>query len=111
LEREILGFGDHIKVIAPERLKRRIRETLEHALDLYHYEFNSAALHNNIQKLIHKGFCILHHVFGKKEVNRMKHVIYSHFRSAGHTEDTYAIRNLLHEVPGLKALIFNANLL
>lgn len=35
LEREILGFGDHIKVVAPERLKRRIRDILGHALDQY----------------------------------------------------------------------------
>lgn len=111
LEREILGFGDHVKVIAPERLKRRIRETLEHALDLYQYEFNSAALHNNIQKLTHKGFCILHHVFSKKEVNQMKTMIYGYLKSTGLTEDTYAIRNLLQEVPGLKMHVLNLNLL
>jgi predicted DNA-binding transcriptional regulator YafY len=35
LEREILGFGNQIKVIEPERLKRRIKEVLGQALDLY----------------------------------------------------------------------------
>jgi predicted DNA-binding transcriptional regulator YafY len=111
LEREILGFGDRVKVIAPERLKRRIKDTFEHALDLYQYEFNSASLHNNIQKLIHKGFCILHHVFTKKEVNQMKTMLYGYFKSTGQSEDTYAIRNLLKEVPALKKLVLNANLL
>lgn len=111
LEREILGFGDRVKVIAPERLKRRIKETFEHALDQYQFEFNSATLHNNIQKLTHKGFCILHHVLGKKEVNQMKNMIYQYFRSTGQTEDTHAIRNLFHAIPELKKLALNANLL
>lgn len=110
LEREILGFGDRVKVIAPERLKRQIKERLEHALDLYRYEFNSAALNNEIQKLIHKGFCILRHVFSKKEVNQMRHLIYAYFKSTGQPEDTYAIRNLLGEIPGLKNLVLNSNL-
>jgi len=111
LEREILGFGDHVKVIAPERLKRRIKDTLEYALDLYQYEFNSASLYNNVQKFIHKGFCILHHVFTKKEVNQMKKILYNYFKATGQPEDTHAIRNFLKEVPGLKKLVLNANLL
>lgn len=35
LEREILGFGQHIKVIGPERLKTRIKNQLQYALDMY----------------------------------------------------------------------------
>jgi predicted DNA-binding transcriptional regulator YafY len=35
LEREILGFGAHIKVLAPERLKKRVRDILTGALTLY----------------------------------------------------------------------------
>ncbi len=111
LEREILGFGDQIKVLAPERLKRRIRETFEHALDLYQYEFNITTINNNIQKLIHKGFCILHNVFSKKEVNQLRNMIYGYFKSKGQTDGTHAIRNLLHEIPGLKNYVLNPNLL
>ncbi len=110
LEREILGFGDRVKVLAPERLKRRVKETLEHAIDLYQYEFNSATLHNNIQRLIHKGFFILHHVFTKKEVNQMKSMVYAYFKSKGGSEDTHAIRSLLQEIPALKAIVLNSNL-
>lgn len=111
LEREILGFGDQVKVLAPERLKRRIRETFEHALDLYQYEFTIATVNNNIQKLIHKGFCILHNVFSKKEVNQMRNMIYGYFKSKGQTDGTHAIRNLLQEIPGLKHQVLNPNLL
>ena len=110
LEREILGFGDHVKVIAPERLKRRIRETLEQALDLYQYEFNNASLPNNIQKVIYKGFSILHNVYGKKEANQIKSKLYSYFKSIGQSDDVYAVRSLFLIVPGLHQLIFNSNL-
>lgn len=111
LEREILGFGDRIKVIAPAVLKRRIKQVLTHALDQYHNEYNSATLPSQIQKLVHKGFCILDHVFRKKEVDQIKLVIHSYLKETVKSEDTHAIRNLLHEIPVLKQLMFNANLL
>lgn len=111
LEREILGFGDRVRVLSPERLRRRIKQCLMHALDQYQFEFNTAALPGSIQKLIHKGFCILHHVYRKKEVSQVKELIHRYARSKGQAADTYAIRNLLHEVPALKALVLNANLL
>jgi hypothetical protein len=68
-------------------------------------------MQNNIQKLNHKGFCILHHVFGKKEVNQIKAKIYSYLKSKELSEDTYAIRNLLKEIPALIPMVVNNNLL
>ena len=38
LEREILGFGARIRVLAPERLKKRIKDILAGALNLYSEE-------------------------------------------------------------------------
>ena len=111
LEREILGFGDHVKVVAPEKLKRRIKETLEQALDLYQYEFNNASLQNNIQKLAYKGFSILHNVYGKKEINEIKSKLYTYFKSVGQPDNVYAVRSLFQVVPELKTLVFNPNLL
>ncbi|HEY9008734.1 MAG TPA: WYL domain-containing protein [Ohtaekwangia sp.] len=110
LEREILGFGNRIKVIVPERLKRRIKDTLERALDLYQYEFNNASLQNNIQKLSKTGSVILHHVFGKKEVNQIKMMLHNHLRATGQPENVHALRNLLQEIPELKNLLLNSNL-
>jgi hypothetical protein len=111
LEREILGFGDHVKVVAPEKLKRRIKETLEQALNLYQYEFNNASLHNNIQKLTYKGFSILHNVYGKKETNQIKSKLHAYFKSIGQSDEVYAVRNFLRVVPELKPMVFNSNLL
>jgi predicted DNA-binding transcriptional regulator YafY len=110
LERELLGFGDRIKVMAPERLKKNIKRTFEQALDSYTYEFNHALLTNNIQKFLHKGSAILQHVFSKKEVNAIKLKLHQYFLQSGQSENTHAVRNLLGEVPGLKELILNTNL-
>lgn len=110
LERELLGFGDRVRVIAPERLKRRIKEIFTHALDSYQYEFNSSSLHNNILKLTHRGFAILHHVFGRKELSQVRNVIYVYLKAKGKDKETHAIRNLLDEIPALKNLVFNDNL-
>lgn len=110
LERELLGFGDKIKVIAPERLKKNIKRIFEQALDSYNYEFSYIALSNNLQKFLHKGSAILHHVFSKKEVNAIKQKLHQYMLQSGKSENTHAIRNLLTEIPELKELVLNTNL-
>lgn len=108
LEREILGFGDRVKVIAPERFKRRIKEKFEHALDQYLYEFNNNTLLSTIRKVEHKGHAILHSVFRKKQVNDIRFALYE-FQKQNPEEKPFAIRNLLGKVPALAKLLFNAN--
>ncbi|MCA6379444.1 MAG: WYL domain-containing protein [Cytophagales bacterium] len=109
LEREILGFGDRVKVLAPEKLKRRIKEKFEQALDLYQYEFNNSAFPQVLKKLEHKGFAILHHVYSRKEVNQLKELIYHHFKQFPDKE-TYAIRDLFGEISAVKDVVLNNNL-
>lgn len=110
LEREILGFGDRIKVISPERLKRRIKEQFENALDLYQYELSSTSLQSILKKVTYKGFAILNYVFGKKEVNLMRNIIFN-YQKDNPLEEPHAIRNLLEKIPALKKIIFNSNLI
>jgi hypothetical protein len=110
LEREILGFGDRIKIIEPERLKRRIKEKFEHALDQYQYEFSSASLNGILKKVEHKGFAILNHIYSKKELNQMRNAI-NNYQEANPDTEPYAIRNLLDKIPGLTPLVFNTNLM
>lgn len=109
LEREILGFGDNVKVIAPERLKRRIKEQIGNALDLYLSEISGTSLQSIFKKVEHKGYAILNHVYGKKEMNLIKGAIYN-YQKSNPQEEPHAIRNLLGKVPSLAKLIFNANL-
>lgn len=109
LEREILGFGDRIKIISPERFKRKIKEIFENALDLYHYELNDSSLENLVHKVEHKGSAILHHIFSKKEVNVLKGTIHN-FLKEHPEEKPHGIRNLIGKIPTLQKLIFNTNL-
>jgi predicted DNA-binding transcriptional regulator YafY/ectoine hydroxylase-related dioxygenase (phytanoyl-CoA dioxygenase family) len=109
LEREILGFGDRIKVLAPEKLKRRIKERFERGLDLYQYEFSSSVFAQVQKKLEYKGFAILNHVYSRKEVIQLKELIHHYYKQFSDKE-VHAIRNLVGEIPTVKNVVFNNNL-
>ncbi|MES2730596.1 MAG: WYL domain-containing protein [Bacteroidota bacterium] len=112
LEREILGFGDSVKVVEPERLKRCIKEALSDALDLYSYDIYNANLPHQLKKLERNGFTILPHVYTKKEMNHVKSLIakYQAKESTQENKSVYAVRDLLGAIPGLKYALFNHNL-
>ena len=111
LEREILGFGDSVKVLAPERLRRCIKETLADAADLYRYEISHTNLERRLQKLANSGFAILPHVFTRKETNHLKSLIVRYQNREGSGDQpVYAIRNLLGAIPGLTNGLFNPHL-
>ena len=110
LERELLGFGDRIRVLAPEKLRRRIKEIVSRAFDHYQFDFSASTLHGGMQKLLHRGSCMFNSVYGKKEINLMKMLVAGHFKETAQSDETHALRKLLHEIPALKTVIFNANL-
>lgn len=107
LEQEILGFGNRIRVLAPEHLKRQIKENLAHALDQYHYDLTPSALSNQIKKLENRGFALFHHVYSRKEVNLLRNQLYIHLRDEENWIDEM---NVLEKIPSLKAILLNKNL-
>lgn len=111
LEREILGFGDHIKVISPSRLRSKIKERLNHAIDLYSTELNEHRIRNYDKRLKAKGYIITNYVYTRREIGRIGSILH-HYKSKNpqRSSEVYAIRNLMHEIPGLKELLFNKNL-
>ncbi|MDN5214954.1 WYL domain-containing protein [Fulvivirgaceae bacterium BMA12] len=111
LEREILGFGDSIKVISPSRLRSRIKERLSHAFDLYNTELNEQQLRYFDKCLASKGHVIANYVYTKKEVAKMGSILH-HYKTENPPKkgSVYAIRNLLNELPGLKSFLLNKNL-
>ena len=111
LEREIMGFGDSIKVISPSRLRSRVKERLSHALDLYNTELNEHRIRHFDKRLESKGYVIANYVYTKKEVAKMGSILH-HYKTEHPLKNgsVYAIRNLLNELPGLKNFLLNKNL-
>ncbi len=109
LEKVILGFGDGIKVIAPPRLKKSIKDRIEGALDLYQTELNETGLITAKRKLLHKGHCILNYVYTQREVRKIKALVERELREKDISP--HACRALLKKIPKLKGMLFNKNLL
>jgi predicted DNA-binding transcriptional regulator YafY len=111
LEKEILGLGDGVRVVAPERLRKSIQNRLQGGLDLYRTELNKGSVENRVTQLQHKGSAILDNIYTKREVNKMGGVLNDYFKTQGKKrKQAFALRRLLLEVPKLKAHIFNQNL-
>ncbi|WP_210490289.1 WYL domain-containing protein [Rufibacter aurantiacus] len=113
LEREILGFGDCIKVLKPERLKRRIQEKMKNAAELYEKELRLIELESSKKKLLRTGTAILDGMYTQKEVGKMLSIINRATEDPNRfhgTDGLFSIRNLLQEIPNLKSVLFNQNL-
>ncbi|MFC6998872.1 WYL domain-containing protein [Rufibacter roseus] len=114
LEREIMGFGDCVKVLKPERLKRRIQDKMKNAAELYEKELNLIELESCKRKVLRSGSAILDNLYTHKEVGQMLSIIkrttQAHPDRFKGTEDLFSIRNLLQEIPKLKTVLFNQNL-
>ncbi len=111
LEKEILGLGDGVRVVAPERLRKSIQSRLQGGLDLYRTDLNKESVKNRVTQLQHKGSATLNNIYTKREVNKMNSVLNDFFKTQGKKrKQAFAERRLLIEVPKLEAHIFNQNL-
>lgn len=108
LEKAILGFGNGIKVLAPTKLRRVIRERLTDAIDRYETEMTTASLQRATQKLTHKGFSVLSAVYTKREIRKIGRMLHTFMQAR--SSKTFSQRRLLQVVPDLKPLLFNNNL-
>ncbi|MCD2258359.1 WYL domain-containing protein [Psychroserpens luteolus] len=107
LEKEILGLGEGIKVIAPERLKRNIKERLYDAVDAYETEINDKNLRTISKRLEYKGFGILNHVYSKRDIRKLKTKLDAYIKL--NNEQVFGMREVLLKLPELKPIIFNKN--
>jgi len=108
LEKLILGFGDGIRVIGPERLKRNIKDRLNGAMDLYQTEISESGLTKASRRLTNKGFSILNNVYTQRSIRKIKKVLDNYFSEAD--EIAFGKRLLVKELPQLKPLLFSKNL-
>ena len=108
LEKEILAFGDGMKVVGPDSLKRSIRNRLKGAADLYDTELSEKGLIKARKKLKKQGYAMLNQLYTSREIRK----ILAHLDSVtDSTGKTFACRRLLQEVPGLVPVLLNQNLL
>jgi predicted DNA-binding transcriptional regulator YafY/ectoine hydroxylase-related dioxygenase (phytanoyl-CoA dioxygenase family) len=108
LEKEILSYGDGVKVIAPQNLRRSIYSRLNGAVDGYKTEISESGIKTMQKRLENKGTAILNYVYTQRSVNKMVRIIDKYLKK--NTSKTYAKRNLLKEIPELKEILINKNL-
>ncbi len=111
LERELLGFGERLKVLSPPRLRGLIREKLQHASDLYDTELSKKRLDNLHSQLYSNGSVVLNHVYTKREINRCSKMLYN-FRKqkVDDGEALFEIESVLSILPDLNPFLINLNL-
>lgn len=108
LEKEMLSLGEHIKVIAPERLKRNIKDRLYHAIDTYETEITERGLKAIEKQLEYKGFTILNHLYTKRDIKKLKARLDAYIKQ--NNEKRFGMRAVLQKMPELKEILFNRNL-
>ncbi len=114
LEREILGFGDSIQVLEPPELKRRVKVKLQNALDQYASELTMGDVQPFIRQVQKTGTAILEDIYIQAEIARILSILERNKKSNARFrqgKDLFAIRQLFKEIPSLKPLVFNRNLM
>lgn len=107
LEKLILGFGEGMQVLKPEKLKRRIKDRLAWGVDAYNTEITEKGLLRAKRRLEHKGFAMLNYVFTKREISRIKSML---DKALELSEKSYSQRRLLQHIPALKPMLLNKNM-
>lgn len=109
LEKIILGFGEHIKVLAPERLRRNIKERINACIDLYQTDLTTRGLKTVYQKLKHKGFALFNRLYTRRELKLIESTIQKHLRRI-YDKPPAKIPQFFKLYPNLSQLILNKNL-
>ncbi len=110
LERDLLSFGDRIKVLGPSKLRSIIKERLQNSIDFYETEINPKTLKNYPQRLYNKGYILASQIYTSKQIKAIKKSINKHIDASDNGE-IFAIRGLFNNIPHLKNLCFTPNLL
>lgn len=108
LEKEILGLGDGVRVIFPERLKRKIKSRLANAVDWYDTEINPKKLTRISDRINQHGYVLLNGVFRKKMLSQLKKVLTEKIETDHLSEGM--VRLSTHQNPDILQLLMTENL-
>jgi predicted DNA-binding transcriptional regulator YafY len=107
LEKEILSFGDNVKVLSPVDLKKAITSRILNAADNYSNEITEKNLKTCWNLFYYKGYSPLKSVYSKKEINQIKHQLDKYKNKFN--LDYYIPDNLFESIKPLKNTILNFN--
>lgn len=109
LERLILGFGESMQVLEPSGLKRRIQDKLQNGLDAYRTQLAKSTIVAASRKLEKNGYAVLNDIYTRKEIRDIGKVLHNYFHRS--EEHTFGKRTLLKDIPQLKEVLLNQNIL
>ncbi len=111
LEREILGYGEWIKVLAPVVLRNKIQKRLKESLDVYDTEITGKGAERVARKLRAKGVVHLDHLYSLKMFNQIRMAVDRHMlKDFSYKKPFLDINPYLESMPHFKNLLFNNNL-
>lgn len=110
LEKEILGFGDGMRVVSPLSLRRSIMRRIANAHDVYETELDDHSLQIAGKRLHHKGSAILNHLYTRKELRLISKAMDQIFSANEGGRQSFYRRAFLQKHPGIKKHLFNRNL-
>jgi predicted DNA-binding transcriptional regulator YafY len=105
LEKEILSFGENVKVLSPANLRRSIAARTLNAADNYTNELTDKQLRTTANKIHYKGFSPIQNVYSKKEINLIKHHLEK--QKIILTPDDHDSIDLFKKIRVLKEIILN----
>jgi len=108
LEKDLLAFGEGVKVIKPDRLRRRVKQRMAHAIDLYETDLNTERIQSALRKFQFQGYCIINSIYTLRERRKMSGILNNY--SQQNEESFYSKRRLLMDIPSLQEVLFNENL-
>ena len=113
LEKELLGYGETIKVLSPPRLVRRLKKRVALSHRLYTYDIHPIVAKETIKRVDRRGTAILDGIYSPREVEQMRKLLDQYKASVSgdkNATEVFAIRKLLQVLPALKKHIFNLKL-
>lgn len=109
LEKTIMGFGEDVKVIAPNTLRRRIKERLKAAVDAYETELEDKNLEGLYHQWMYKGSGVLNQIYPQRTLRKIGMQLSKKLPKK--VLDKGLEGNLLQAVPSLQDLLLNQNVI
>lgn len=105
LEKLILGFGEGIQVLEPERLRVNIKNRLQASVELYQQEFTEKGLRAMNQRLQYKGHALFHRLYSKRAIFQF----HKQYDRTFHSKERKDIEQLVQVYPKSGLFLFQHN--